>query len=64
MITISHSDEGRHFRLSIDENTHDVMYEAPRFKITAKGSADTVYRTIKGLPLPKELAEVLEMIYA
>ncbi len=64
MITISHSDEKMFFRLSTNGNTHDMLYETPSFKITAKGSADSVYKTVKDLQLPQKLVEVLDVIYA
>ena len=64
MITISHSDEKMFFRLSINGSTHDMLYEAPSLKITAKGSAASVYKTLKDLQLPQKLVEVLDVIYA
>ena len=64
MITIGHSDKNMFFRLSINGNTHDVLYESLNLKITAKGSADSVYKTIKDLQLPQKLVEVLDVIYA
>jgi hypothetical protein len=41
-----------------------MLYETPSFKITAKGNADSVYKTIKDLQLPQKLVEVLDVIYA
>ena len=65
MFTISHHADGKmFFRLNIVENTHDMLYEAPNFKITARGNADKIYKAVKDLQLPQKLVEVLDVIYA
>ena len=64
MFTISHSDGKMFFRLRIDGNTQDVIYEASGFRITAKGNADKIYKAVKDLQLPQKLVEVLDVIYA